>query len=307
MSQSYRLISSSSSSLFNNSLVPVSWLAPLNIFDRAHNNFTTKQQCFWQPEHQNPSSAFTEMDWNATIEPDKKLTNRWRFGKMPWTFVSSSLTALDRRSDEWEREDIEPRSSRQTIHRRPRLLLLLLMTVPQVAGLDGLRVCWEANQACMLVAHSFTHLQGPCGFLWGEVISPHRAGMAPRVALDSACPYGSWAFAGALQKVRTITPPWTRSMGSSGVCGCPCLVRFWDPWTSTWVFPTPLHRWEKNASCPQSLLPPGPGSRTPHILLRSALKTFTMLCQRSWCQSGSPSTWILSPHTFRISTRIVFI
>lgn len=195
------------------------------------------------------------------------------------------------------------RGTRTTVNHRPRLLLLLLMTVPQVAGLGCLCVCWEANPACMLVTRSLTHLQGPCGFLWGEVISPHRPGMAP----DLACPSGYWVFAGALRTVRTTTPPWTRSMGNSGVCGCPCLVRFWDPWTSTWEFPMPPLRWEKNASCPQSLRPPGPGSRTPHILLQSALKTFTMLCQRSWCQYGSPSTWILSPRTYRTSTRIVFI
>lgn len=53
------------------------------------------------------------MYWNATMEPDKMWANWWLVGKIPLTLLSSSLTALDRRSDEWEREDIEARSSRE--------------------------------------------------------------------------------------------------------------------------------------------------------------------------------------------------
>ncbi len=137
------------------------------------------------------------------------------------------------------------------------------------------------------------HFYGPCGWRCaktGSFCTSRTAVMAGFMTF--LCGYGffvgSWRSSGD----KATTPPWTRSMGNYGAHGSRCPARSWDRWTNTWVCRTLPRRWGRNASFHLSRLCLGRGSRTPLISHRCARKTFTTPFRRSWCQSGSPLTWI---------------
>lgn len=137
------------------------------------------------------------------------------------------------------------------------------------------------------------HLYGPCGWRCaktGSFCTSRTAAVAGFMMF--LCGYGFFVGAWRSSGDKATTPPWTRSTGNYGACGSRCPARSWGQWTSTWACRTPPRRWGRNASFPLSRPCLGRGSRTPLILRRCARKTFTTPFRRSWCQSGSPITWI---------------
>lgn len=104
---------------------------------------------------------------------------------------------------------------------------------------------------------------------------------------------GYYVPAGPSQRrpARNSTQPWPPSLGNCEALGFLCPARCSDLLISIWGSPTLPLLWVTSVSCRLSSPPHGQGLKTPHTSCPCALRTSTTQCQRSWCPSGSPTTW----------------
>lgn len=157
-------------------------------------------------------------------------------------------------------------------------------------GAEGLSRLYSVSSCCSAA------LSRSCGWLRSETICClHTCYISKGLWPSPTVLFfgGYYVPAGPSQRlrVRNSTQQSPPSLGNCEALGFLCPVRCSDPLISIWGSPMPVPLWVTSVSCRLSSLPHGQGSRTPLTSCPCALRTSTAQCRRSWCPSGSPTTW----------------
>lgn len=153
---------------------------------------------------------------------------------------------------------------------------------------------WADTTACVRAVSEA--LSRSCGWLRSETICCLHTcyiskGLWPSPTVLFFGGYYVPAGPSQRQPARNSTQQWPPSLGNCEALGFLCPARCSDPLISIWGSPTLPLLWVTSVSCRLSSPPHGQGSKTPHTSCPCALRTSTTQCQRSWCPSGSPTTW----------------